>query len=132
MAVTGSKINHFRNNMDTQNKDFMFFYENCGFSYDPKTETQEEGKQGCAKALEIAEKEARNRGMYYDWDIDPIEDSSSFKKGKPYSLWLCRMYDSTEEMVASLGGIDFGRDGTPYGKPYKRVIEAELAQEALG
>jgi hypothetical protein len=44
------------------------------------------------------------------------------------------MRDKAGKVVQSLGGVDFGRDGDPWGQPYARVVEAELAleQRAMG
>lgn len=54
-----------------------------------------------------------------------------------YHLWQCTAWQCEGDDMgaltyrASLGGIDFGRDGEPWGNPYRRVVEAELALEAL-
>lgn len=117
-----------------------FFFRHAGFSYDPKTETPDQGKQRCAQALAAAELRARDGGYSFQWEIDPHTRSDDWKKpdedgGKyraPWQTWVCDMYDPQGELVQSLGGIDFGRDGSPFGDPYRRVVEAELALEQCG
>jgi hypothetical protein len=41
------------------------------------------------------------------------------------------MVDEDGKIVQSLCFIDFGRDGSPWGDSYKRVVEAELALEQI-
>jgi hypothetical protein len=106
----------------------QFFYDRAGWSYDSETETSEQGRRKCAELLARAASRAFNDGVYFDWSIDPYIDSSDFSDDDdPWSLWVCRMYDGDGKIVDSLCGIDFGRDGSPYGDPYRRVVEAELA-----
>lgn len=112
--------------------DAAFFYEHAGVSWMPGKETQEQGRERGAIENAAAESWARNAGYSFSWMIDPHADSSEFKKGKPYSLWECVCHRSDGEIDNSLGGIDFGRDGQPWGDSYKRVVEAQLAIEAKG
>lgn len=114
-------------------QDYSFFHKHAGYSYDPATETKEQGRRRCAKDLANAEALARNAGYVYRWQIDQETDSREFSDRRPYyALWCCICLSSDGGLVlASLFGIDFGRDGQPWGNPYKRVVEAELALEAL-
>lgn len=106
-----------------------FFYENAGFSYDPKKETPEDGRRRHACELADAEQRARNLGYSFAWEPDVI-DSSDFSDEKPaWGLWMCVIYRPDGKVCGSLSGIDFGRDGSPHGDPYRRVVEAELALE---
>jgi len=109
----------------------QFFYEHAGYSYDLKTETPEQGRARCAASLAQAEKEARERGFSFEWSIDQTTDSSDFSDEEPRALWECLCRDENGVAVGSLSGIDFGRDGQPWGDPYRRVVEAEVASEAL-
>jgi hypothetical protein len=110
-----------------------FFHKHAGFSYDPACETIDEGKTRCAYALAQSEQWAQDSGYTYGWMIDEIGDSSEFSDDEPaWQLWVCDMYDETGAHVTSLGGIDFGRDGSPWHDPYRRVVEAELALEVMG
>lgn len=109
----------------------QFFYRCAGYSYDPKTQTPEEGRKECAAKLAHAERRGSDAGLSFEWAEDDI-DSSSFRNDRdPYPLWLCvcRRMDGTA--AASLGGVDFGRYCNPYGDSYRRVVEAELAMESL-
>lgn len=108
----------------------QFFYEQAGYSYDPKGETQEQGKRRCAQLMAYAERRASADGYSYEWSVDPYITSSDFcDDPEPWALWTCLMRDEEGKVVKSLGGIDFGRDGEPWGDPYRRVVEAELAME---
>ena len=109
-----------------------FFREHAGFSYDPATETIDEGKNRCAYELAQAEAWARDAGCSFGWLIDESCNSSEFSDDEPaWALWVCDMYDENGAHITCLGGIDFGREGHPWGEPYKRVVEAELALEAM-
>jgi len=116
----------------TRQEAVTFFHEHAGYSYDPKRETKAQGRMRCARALAKAEADASSKGFYFRWSIDPDTDSSDFEdSGEPWQLWQCAMYNPEGRIVASLHGIDFGRDGEPWGEPYRRVVEAELAGEGI-
>lgn len=124
--------------MDTAQQ---FFYDHAGFSYDPKSETKEQGRWNNAVSLALVEQIAHRQGYYAEWYVGPEIDSSEFRDDvEPYALWECAVYQKTDPMdpdgsgevvMASLGGVDFGPGGEPWGQPYKRVVEAELFYEAL-
>lgn len=109
-----------------------FFYHHAGYGYDPKTETKEQGKRRGARALARAEQAARERGWSVTWeddaDADPCWNEDACDKGHmPHSheCLQATLYDADGDMLASLGGIyEPSRD-------YTRVVEAELASEAL-
>lgn len=110
----------------------QFFAKHGGFSYMPEKETPEQGKQRCADALAVAEQSARDGGFSFNWSIDPHCDSSEFSEDAPaWQLWQCAMYNADGQIVNSLHGVDFGRDGSPFGSAYRRVVEAELAIDGL-
>jgi hypothetical protein len=102
-------------------KQEQFFYDNAGSSYDPLHETEEQGRERGAKALARAAEQARELDWQYTWEPDVIEP---FKDG--VECEACVLYDANSEILASLHGID---GATP---EYRRVVEAELALEALG
>ena len=116
---------------------YLFFFDHAGFSYDPLTETAEQGQARCAEQLADAEEQARDAGCSFEWSIDPGTTSADWiddrknggKRRNPWATWQCLMRDADGAVVQALGGIDFGRDGSPWGDPYRRVIEAELALE---
>ena len=111
---------------------YQFFLEHAGYSYKPSEESHRQGRMRGARALAKAERQARQRGYCFQWSIDPAGSSSLGH------TWVCcaigprdTEYKGAGEVLASLADIDFGCDGEPWGNPYRRVIEAELAQEAL-
>ena len=113
---------------------YQFFLKHAGFNYDPKTETKAKGRARCARALATAELESRAAGLSFAWSIDTDIDSSEFSSEQPtWVTWQCVCTDRAGTVRASLHGIDFGREGTPDSDraPYARVVEAELASEAL-
>lgn len=117
---------------------YQFFLKHAGYSYDPKAETVMQGRIRCARALAKDEREARNGGFTYAWSIDEISTSAEFdnddfngSNSDPWQLWQCVMLNEEGRIVNSLHGIDFGRDGSPYGDSYRRVVEAELAGEGM-
>lgn len=111
--------------------DAAFFWTHSGYSYDPKTETAEQGRKRCAEASADAEANGRAAGLSFEWSVDPHADSREFAKGPAYELWQCVCHDSDGKILASLHAIDFGRGRDPWGDPYRRIVESELAAEAL-
>ena len=111
----------------------QFFYEHAGYSYDPKTETKEQGRRRSARALARAEQLGRELDFCYAWERDDLTNEE-FSGEKPYYyLWRCRVHKfrNPEETLASVCGVDFGRDGYPWNDPYSEVVEADLALEIL-
>jgi hypothetical protein len=114
------------------NKSETFFYDHAGYSYHPATETPEQGRIYCATQYAKAEAWARDAGLSFAWFQDPEIDSSDFSDEEPaWPLWECLVYNEDGEVIGALGGVDFGRDGSPRGDHYRRVVEAELALEAM-
>lgn len=114
------------------NRAEQFFYNNAGYSYNPKTQTPEEGHIESAKHLAHMETLAEKHGLEYIWEHDPATDSSEFRDDcDPYPLWGCICVSPEGEHLNSLWGIDFGPDGEPWGDNYQRVVEAELVHDAL-
>lgn len=108
------------------NRNEQFFYDHAGWSHDPKTETSEQGRERCARALAKAEDDGRNAGLSFEWSAD--HDCERTRRNA--EMWQCACYDVHGRVVASLGGVDFGPEGL-HGDPYRRVVEAELALEAI-
>ena len=114
------------------NQTEQFFYDNAGYSYDPKTETKEKGRRRTAAFLAQAESKATEQGFSFQWRVDPYMDSSEFSDDpEPWALWECLIHAPDGSILTGIGGIDFGRDGEPWGDNYRRVVEAELALESL-
>lgn len=108
-----------------------FFKANAGFSYNPKTETKAQGMDRCARRLAAAEQWAREAGYSFSWEVDCIDSSEWSGETPPWPQYLCVIRNGEGVIVGSLGGVDFGRDGTPWNNPYRRVVEAELALEEM-
>ncbi len=126
-------------------RDQLFFYEHADYSYDPKTETAEQGRIRGAIALAKAEEHARNTAWEFDWVYDEDgcigcdcdNEECACSSGADHETLCCILrtsepscYDGHGNSVggavlASLGGI-CGADSN-----YRRVVEAELALEAL-
>lgn len=112
-----------------------FFYDNAGFAYDPKVETEEQGHERCAKMLAEAEALASAEGCWFDWQYDHDgcigcdcgSDDCACSTGEPHEVLWCAMREGTEPglVLASLGSIC-----NPT-REYRRVVEAELALEAM-
>jgi len=114
------------------NKATQFYYDNAGYSYNPKTETKEQGRLRCAESLAEAARQATDAGITFAWDIDRDIDSSEWTDEQPaWQTFNCVALDRQGVILASLCGIDFGRDGDPHYNEYSRVVEAELALEAI-
>jgi len=112
--------------------DERFFFEYDGYSRN-SDESEFQGRTRCARASADAERRGREAGLSFRWEIDREIDSSTFSDEKPaWQLWICVAYDAKGNVVESLCGIDFGRDGSPYSSHYRRCVEAGLAAEALG
>jgi len=108
-----------------------FFRAHAGYSYNPQTETRAQGRMRCAMQLACSEALAADADISFSWSEDDT-DSSEWSDERPsWSQWVCAAMRANGDIVASLGGVDFGRDGEPWSHPYKRVVEAELAHDAL-
>lgn len=109
-----------------------FFFEWAGYGYDPKTETPTQGRRHGAQRLAAAERAAWRNGAAFVWSVDSDLTSGEWCDEEPaYEQYQCALLDKDGKCQASLHGIDFGREGFPSdGDPYRRVVEAELAQEA--
>jgi hypothetical protein len=109
-----------------------FHWTNGGYSYKPP-QTPEQGRKDCAVAMAEAERRGSDMGLSYEWTPDDQTQESfrNLRRGEdPYYLWGCICRDESGKVRASLWGIDFG-GAEPWGESYRRVVEAELASEAL-
>lgn len=106
-----------------------FFYNEAGFSYDPLTQTPAEGRLETAKALAKAESMASEAGCSFEWELDGGDSREWDAEGPVTPTWVCTMRSPSGTVLESVSGVDFG-DSEPWGQPYRRVVEAELAFEA--
>lgn len=103
---------------------FRFFLNKAGYCTPP-------GRAACALSLARAEAIAEERGWTAEWFHDEDGDLGDHdfwcRKdcGKSHEIKVCLLRDEDGKVLASLCGIiDADRD-------YRRVVEAELADEAL-
>jgi hypothetical protein len=113
-------------------KQQQFFYDHAGYIYDPATETREQGRRACAVELAAAEAWASEAGIAYEWQPDDTTNREFTDEGPEYHLWACHMGDRANGVhMGSLSGIDLGPDSHPCRDNYARVVEAELALDAM-
>jgi hypothetical protein len=130
LLVNSETIKRQNDKMKSTKTDIQFFHDQAGWSYDPAKETREQGRMRGARALAKAEAEAKTAGYSFEWSLDGGDSSEWTKSRKPATpTWQCLCRDTAGKVCGSLCGIDFV-DKEPWGQPYKRVVEAELALEA--
>jgi hypothetical protein len=106
-------------------RSIKFFAEHAAYATPP-------GRMACARDLAKAEAEAEDRDWTIDWQNDPeglswvSKEDEQERIEKGVEVLMCTLRDRDGNVLASLGGIDGPS------REYKRVVEAELAQEALG
>lgn len=105
-----------------------FFFEHAGYSYQPLTETPEQGRTCCAISLAAAEAQAAEHGVQFRWEPDGFTNREWTKEGEEYGTWECIAYHN-DKVIGSLCGVDFGPDEEPWGDPYARVVQAEIVSE---
>lgn len=120
---------------------YMFFKAQAGYSYDPLTETPAQGRARCALDLAKAEKIASERG----WSVQWTEDGEVYGQqgdcfdvltrpwefdGEKFTGYDAVLYGENGDVLGALGGCTF-KEGDPFSDPYRRVVEAELALQAL-
>ena len=103
-----------------------FFMRHAGWSYAAGKETKAQGRRRGAIALAKAEAEAANRGWRVRWEhsVEPYEMGDA-EMEMPSEVLDAVLFDEHGHAIASLGQI-----GDP-SRSYGRVVEAELALEAL-
>jgi hypothetical protein len=112
---------------------FWFFFDCAGYSHDPRKESPLAGRVRVALDSVLIEARGREAGLRFEWVMDPYMDSSEFSDERPaWPVWSCTCFAYEDNTVlASLGCIDFGRGKQPWGEPYRRIVECDLAYEAL-
>ena len=96
-----------------------FFYDNAGYVVGKRRE--------CAEALAHAEAVAAAEGWEVQWEFDPEPYSTVQGENEPdpKEVLCAVLLDAAGNVLASLGGI------ADPSRAYGRVVEAELASEAL-
>ncbi len=97
----------------------QFFREHAGYSTPP-------GRLVCAKNLADAEEYANTNDWVYEWHDDPEPWDSDIPDYTPSEVLGCILRDADRNILAALFGI------ADPDQEYRRVVEAELAYEAIG
>jgi hypothetical protein len=110
----------------TDRRAYDFFYRHAGYGYGPG-ETPEQGRKKGAAALAKAEQEATARGWTVKWEEDPEgwDSIGDIDPDDVREILSAVLYDEDGKVLESLGGI------VNPDRNYSRVVEAELALEAL-
>jgi hypothetical protein len=117
--------------MKTLHDAFTFFFENAGFSWNSSQgETEQQGRERCALDLAKAEAQGKALGFAFAWGRDDTTNREFTDEGPEYYLWRVALVHEGEALE-HLSGVDFGKDGNPYTNDYRRVVEAELASQAI-
>jgi len=111
----------------------QFFFDHAGYSWNPEQESEMEGRARCATAMASAERYAWEQDWAFEWsyDIDGCigcdcgSEECACSTGTPHEVLVCELINDDREHLTSLGGI-CGPTAD-----YRRVIEAELALEAM-
>lgn len=99
-----------------------FFREHAGLSYRPAVETPEQGRERGARELARAERWAKDQGIRFAWADDYHDERPDYT---PQTCEYVVALDEDGNNLTGLGCIDDADDD------YRRVIEAELALEAM-
>jgi hypothetical protein len=112
---------------------YLFFLKHAGYAYRP-SETPQAGRSRSARQLAKAERDAVALGYQFEWRNDDEgcsgcdcgSDDCACSTGVDHETLGCLMYaPDSKDAVQSLWGIC-----NPT-REYRRVVEAELAMEAL-
>lgn len=129
---------------------YHFFLSNAGYSYDAKVETKLQGRIRGAQALARAERWAKEENLEYDWvfdegctadqfefqeDIDHVNEHGGvgcilYRPCAQCAERVVKERCKHDEVLGSLWGITESLDNRQRDN-YRRVVEAELALEAM-
>ena len=110
-----------------------FFAEHAGASYNPSSETLEEGRIRNAYDLADAEAFAHRNGYTFEWEDDWSVGShrayfgpdSAYSDGEPETCETCVLLDPDGQVIDTLGCIDGAT------AEYRQVVQAGMATEIL-
>lgn len=128
-----------------------FFYDHAGYSHPADASEESADQYRIAQAYELSLAElayGHDEDLHFEWEVDSETAASHFgyepmEDEEDYDLWICMLINDAahpedNNVLASLGAIDLGPHGDPYGDPLSadsvpdiRVIEARLAQEGM-
>jgi len=113
-----------RKAQDRLKKHAKFFFKHAGYSYGPG-QTPRQGRMEGAMKLAQTEHEAEERGWSVEWTFDDNPYDMGDAETEPSKVLAAILKDASGNVIGSLGGIGDPDDN------YRRVVEAELALEAL-
>jgi len=102
-------------------KDQQFFYDHAGYHRYSTSETNEQAHIRCAVTLAEAEKRLRIEGWHFEWSVSDEND-------KLYR-WEAKLLDRNGHVLTSASHC--GPCVSLADSTYRRVVEAELAVDAL-
>ena len=111
--------------MSATQSDVQFFVNNACFSYDPKTQTEEEGRLQCAERAAEAEDILMQAMRVGDVSVSWQDDARTGDEFEEVERVESCAIEINGEIVASLFAV-WDADAN-----YRRVIRAELAIECL-
>jgi hypothetical protein len=119
-----------------------FFYRNAGY-HTGGDETEQVARFRCGLRLAAAEEwyddnaaddygEHGYGALRFMWHEGGVYDHDY--SDMPETSWVCVLQEYGSggwQTQGGIAGVTFGGDGAPWGDPYKRVIEAEMAAELM-
>ena len=117
---------------------YAFFLSRAGFSWRPGKETREQGRRRCARELARAEERGTALGWSAQWAEDYYADRSWLDQEgyddddrENAEFYYCIVLDYDGAVLASLHGIHEDRRDPQGARDYRRVVRAELFDQAL-
>lgn len=109
-----------------------WFIPRIGTAFFPDRESKIAGTIRAAFEYAAAELWAERTNHRFVWNVDLESDSTDWNHNEPaYNQWTCVMF-AGDDVVGSLGLIDFGRDNDPWSDTTTaRVFEANIAIETM-
>jgi len=86
-----------------------FFYENAGYSWDPSSESREEGRRKCARYLAEAEERAKKKQEIMTTDLEKRLERKIFNSIIPRKLLSPLMKPGTERILAQKLSSSLGK-----------------------
>ncbi len=108
-----------------------FFRAHCSTFQQPG-ESLDAARDRCAADLAAAEGFASAAGVSFHWEVDREVTSADWCDDEPaWQTWCVLARDCEGGVIGSIGGVDFGADGSPWSDPYRRIVEAEIAADYM-
>lgn len=112
-------------------KAVAFFQKQMGGAKRPGESWATARRRG-AHALAHAETEAARRGWWFDWQEDPYASDNEYEGAEDNDHFIVTLRDEEGNALDTMGGVAFSKRGSSMeDRNYRRVVEAEMAAEAL-